>query len=59
MHSQIASAVYQVLYEGETVAEMAQGLMSRPIAADELGLRGRSAMVESLMQKLGIEDEAK
>lgn len=46
--------MYQVLYEGETVAEMAQGLMSRPIAADELGLPGRSAMVASLMGKLGI-----
>jgi hypothetical protein len=55
---QIAEAVYQVLYEGEEVAEMAQGLMTRPIAEDELGLPERAEAVDELMCKLGLSDGA-
>lgn len=45
-----------MLYEGETVAEMAKGLMTRPIAEDELGLPARSALVAELMAKLGVDE---
>lgn len=55
---QIAEAVYQVLYEGQEVVEMAQGLMTRPIAADELGLPKRAEAVDGLMRKLGLNDAA-
>ena len=51
---QIAVAVYQVLYEGGEVAEISQGLLTRPIADDELGLPERAVAVDGLLTKLGI-----
>jgi hypothetical protein len=56
---QIAEAVYQVLYEGQDVVEMAHGLMTRPIAEDELGLPKRSEVVDGLLRKLGLNDTAR
>ncbi|KAF8323399.1 glycerol-3-phosphate dehydrogenase [Clavulina sp. PMI_390] len=54
INAPIAIAVYKVLYEGQSVAEMAKGLMSRPLAEDELGLPEQAAAVSSLLTKLGL-----
>ncbi|KAF8338064.1 NAD-dependent glycerol-3-phosphate dehydrogenase [Cantharellus anzutake] len=55
VHAPIATAVYEVLYRGVPLADMAQNLMSQPLANQEMDLPGRAGgPVEKLMNKLGL-----
>ncbi len=56
LHVQIATAVYEVLYRGVPVADMAQNLMSQPLANQEMDLpEVGGGPVERLMAKLGLQ----
>lgn len=59
VHAPIVTAVYEVLYRGVPVADMAQNLMSQPLASQEMDLpEPGGGPVEKLMAKLASANNA-